>query len=84
MSKAILDAAITDQDIQRSATGMIEAFSTTAAAECEAMIERMTEKGDRLGHQNWERILLAVRRLQRPTTPRVGVIDASDLDAAVS
>jgi hypothetical protein len=81
VSKAILDAPITEQQIQRSAAGMIEAFSTGAAGECAIMISRMTEKGDRLGHQTWERILLAVRRLQRPVAPRSDGNAAADMEA---
>jgi hypothetical protein len=53
-----------NDDLLLTAEGLLAAHGNRAARECEAIIAKMVERGDRLGQENWTRILAALRELQ--------------------
>jgi hypothetical protein len=55
-----------NDDLVLTAEGLLAAHGNKAVRECEAIIAKMVERGDRLGLENWTRILAALRELQRP------------------
>jgi hypothetical protein len=55
-----------NDDLLLTAEGLLAAHGSRAVRECEAIIAKMVERGDRLGQENWTRILAALRDLQPP------------------
>jgi hypothetical protein len=53
-----------NDDLLLTAEGLVVAHGNRAVRECEAIIAKMVERGDRLGQENWTRILAALRELQ--------------------
>jgi hypothetical protein len=52
-----------NDDLQLAAEGVLAAHGDRAIRECEAVIAKMIERGDRAGEENWKNILAFV--LQR-------------------
>ena len=71
VSLSQLRSIVTDEDIQRSAAGMMSAYPAHAADECQIKIQKFAARGDRFGAQVWTRILLAIRKIERPPTSQV-------------
>jgi hypothetical protein len=54
-----------NEDLQLAAEGVLAAHGDKAIRECEAVIARMVERGDRAAEENWKNILAII--LQRQT-----------------
>jgi hypothetical protein len=54
------------EDLQLVAEGVLAAHGLKAVCECEAVIAKMIERGDKAGEENWIKILATVRQLQAP------------------
>lgn len=53
-----------NEDLWLAAEGLLAAHGRKAVRECETVIAKMIERGDRAGEENWRRILAAVSKLQ--------------------
>ncbi|HWU55034.1 MAG TPA: hypothetical protein VN175_05995 [Rhizomicrobium sp.] len=51
-------------ELQLAAEGVLTAHGDNAIRECEAVIAKMIERGDRAGETNWKNILAIVRLRQ--------------------
>jgi hypothetical protein len=54
------------EDLRLVAEGVLAAHGLEAVRECEAVIAKMVERGDKAGEENWMQILAVVRELQAP------------------
>jgi hypothetical protein len=52
------------EDLQLAAEGVLAAHGDKAIRECEAVIAKMIERGDKAGEANWKDILVLVRQRQ--------------------
>jgi len=55
-----------NEDLRLAAEGVLAAHGDRAIRECEAVIAKMMERGDKAGEANWKNILAAVRQIQAP------------------
>jgi len=53
-----------NEDLQLAAEGVLAAHGDRAVRECEAVIAKMIERGDKAGEENWKNILTLIRRRQ--------------------
>jgi hypothetical protein len=65
MPTSHLQGPVSDEDIRRSAGGMIHAYPAAPAAECERQIAKMVRQDDTKGEHVWRRILQAVQSVKR-------------------
>ena len=54
------------EDLRLVAEGVLAAHGLEAVRECQAVIAKMVERGDKAGEENWMQILAVVRQLQAP------------------
>jgi hypothetical protein len=54
------------EDLRLVAEGLLVAHGPGAVRECESVIAKMIERGDKAGEENWTRVLAALRQLQAP------------------
>lgn len=52
------------EDLQLAAEGVLAAHGDRAIRECEAVIAKMIERGDKAGEENWKNILTIIRQSQ--------------------
>ncbi|HET7085545.1 MAG TPA: hypothetical protein VFI23_12290 [Rhizomicrobium sp.] len=58
---------IGNDDLRLAAEGLVAAHGDKAIRECEAIIAKMIERGDKAAEEDWKNILTAVRHLQAST-----------------
>ena len=52
------------EDLLLAAKGVLAAHGQNAVRECEAVVAKMVERGDKAGEDNWTKILAIVRKSQ--------------------
>ena len=52
------------EDLLLAAKGVLAAHGRNAVRECEAVVAKMVERGDKTGQENWTKILAIVRKSQ--------------------
>ena len=55
---------IAHEDLLLAAEGVLAAHGHNAVRECEAVVAKMVERGDKMGQENWTKILAIVRKRQ--------------------
>ena len=53
------------EDLLLAAEGVMAAHGRNAVRECEAVVAKMVERGDKVGERNWTQILAIVRKSQK-------------------
>ena len=55
---------LANEELRLVAEGLLTAHGEKAIDECQAVIAKMTERGDRAGAENWTEVLAIIRELR--------------------